>query len=39
MGYKYIAITDHSQSLKFAGGLTEERLREQIEEDKISRYK
>jgi len=31
-GYKYIAITDHSQSLKFAGGLTEERLREQSEE-------
>lgn len=31
-GYKYIAITDHSQSLKFAGGLTEERLREQAEE-------
>ncbi|MFH1002035.1 MAG: DNA polymerase/3'-5' exonuclease PolX, partial [bacterium] len=31
-GYKYIAITDHSQSLKFAGGLTEERLQEQIEE-------
>ncbi|MBA7531357.1 DNA polymerase/3'-5' exonuclease PolX [subsurface metagenome] len=31
-GYKYIAITDHSQSLKFAGGLIEERLREQIEE-------
>jgi len=31
-GYKYIAITDHSQSLKFAGGLTEKRLREQIEE-------
>ena len=31
-GYKYIAITDHSQSLKFAGGLTEERLKEQIEE-------
>jgi len=31
-GYKYIAITDHSQSLKFAGGLTEERLREQVEE-------
>ncbi len=30
-GYNYIAITDHSQSLKFAGGLTEERLREQIE--------
>ena len=32
MGYKYIAITDHSQSLKFAGGLTEERLKEQAEE-------
>ncbi|MCG2820421.1 MAG: DNA polymerase/3'-5' exonuclease PolX, partial [Candidatus Atribacteria bacterium] len=31
-GYKYIAITDHSQSLKFAGGLTEERLRKQVEE-------
>jgi len=30
--YNYIAITDHSQSLKFAGGLTEERLREQMEE-------
>ena len=33
-GYKYIAITDHSQSLKFAGGLTEERLIEQVEEIK-----
>jgi DNA polymerase (family 10) len=32
IGYKYIAITDHSQSLKFAGGLIEERLREQVEE-------
>lgn len=31
-GYKYIAITEHSQSLKFAGGLTEERLKGQIEE-------
>ena len=31
-GYKYIAITDHSQSLKFAGGLSEERLREQVKE-------
>jgi len=30
-GYKYIAITDHSQSLRLAHGLTEERLREQIE--------
>jgi len=32
IGYKYIAITEHSQSLKFAGGLTEERLQEQVEE-------
>ncbi len=31
MGYKYIAIADHSQSLKFARGLSEERLKEQIE--------
>lgn len=31
-GYKYIAITDHSQSVKIAGGLTEERLKGQIEE-------
>jgi len=30
-GYKYIAVTDHSQSLGVAGGLTEERLKEQIE--------
>ncbi|MFY9115443.1 MAG: DNA polymerase/3'-5' exonuclease PolX [Dethiobacteria bacterium] len=29
-GYSYIAITDHSQSLKIAGGLTVERLREQV---------
>jgi DNA polymerase (family 10) len=27
-GYEYIAITDHSQSLKFAGGVTVEELRE-----------
>ncbi len=26
MGYRYIAITDHSKSLKVAGGLTEEEL-------------
>jgi DNA polymerase (family 10) len=32
IGYKYIAITDHSQSLKIAGGLIEGRLREQVEE-------
>ncbi|NLZ28561.1 MAG: DNA polymerase/3'-5' exonuclease PolX [Firmicutes bacterium] len=29
-GYEYVAITDHSQSLKIAGGLTAERLREQV---------
>ncbi|MDS1030791.1 DNA polymerase/3'-5' exonuclease PolX [Bacillota bacterium LX-D] len=27
--YEYIAITDHSKSLKIAGGLSEERLKEQ----------
>lgn len=30
-GYRYMAITDHSQYLKVANGLTEERLREQIQ--------
>jgi DNA polymerase (family 10) len=30
MGYQYIAITDHSQSLHIAGGLDEQRLLEQI---------
>ena len=29
-GYEYIAITDHSQSLKITNGLSEERLLEQI---------
>lgn len=29
-GYQYIAITDHSQSLKIAGGLSESELLEQI---------
>jgi DNA polymerase (family 10) len=29
-GYRYIAITDHSQSLKITNGLTEKRLREHI---------
>lgn len=29
LGYEYMAITDHSQSLKIANGLTPERLREQ----------
>jgi DNA polymerase (family 10) len=32
LGYQYVAICDHSQSLKFAGGLSEERLMKQIEE-------
>ncbi|WP_082883720.1 DNA polymerase/3'-5' exonuclease PolX [Bacillus sp. SJS] len=31
-GYKYMAITDHSQYLKVANGLTPERLREQRKE-------
>ncbi len=30
-GYKYLAITDHSQSLQVASGLAEERLLQQIE--------
>lgn len=30
-GYEYIAITDHSQSLRIANGLSPERLRKQIE--------
>lgn len=32
LGYEYIAITDHSPSLKIARGLTERRLTEQWEE-------
>lgn len=32
LGYEYIAITDHSSSLKIAGGLDEEKLQGQIEE-------
>ncbi len=31
-GYEYIGITDHSQSLKIAGGLAPEQLRDQIRE-------
>ncbi len=31
-GYKYMAITDHSQYLKVANGLTPERIRKQIDE-------
>ncbi len=32
LGYQYMAITDHSQYLKVANGLTPERLRKQIDE-------
>jgi DNA polymerase (family 10) len=32
LGYEYLCITDHSQSLKVAHGLTPERLREQRKE-------
>lgn len=31
-GYEFVAITDHSQSLKIAGGLSPERLRKQASE-------
>ncbi|RDI44213.1 DNA polymerase/3'-5' exonuclease PolX [Falsibacillus pallidus] len=31
-GYEYMAITDHSQYLKVANGLTEERVRKQMQE-------
>jgi DNA polymerase (family X) len=31
-GFEYILVTDHSKSAGYAGGLTEERLREQSEE-------
>ncbi|MBU0633527.1 MAG: DNA polymerase/3'-5' exonuclease PolX [Candidatus Omnitrophica bacterium] len=33
-GYKYMVVSDHSQSLKVAGGLTPKRLKEQIDEIK-----
>jgi DNA polymerase (family 10) len=37
LGYKYIAICDHSQSVKYAGGLTEDELLRQIDEiDKLN---
>lgn len=37
-GYEYIAITDHSQFLKVANGLTPERLKAQMEEiDKLNK--
>jgi DNA polymerase (family 10) len=32
LGYNFIGITDHSQSLKVAGGLTEEQIREKRKE-------
>lgn len=32
LGYEYIAICDHSQSAKYAHGLTPERLKQQIKE-------
>ena len=34
LGYQYMAITDHSQYLKVANGLTPERVRKQIKEIK-----
>ncbi len=38
MGYRYLAVTDHSRSLAFTNGLTEERLKEQREEiDRLNR--
>ncbi len=30
-GYQYLAVTDHSQSLKVAGGLSAERIKQQIQ--------
>jgi len=41
IGYKYLAICDHSQTLKVAGGLSEDKLLKQIEKIKElnSKYK
>ncbi len=39
MGYSYIAITDHSQSLRVARGLEEERLRQQWKEIEELQYR
>jgi DNA polymerase (family 10) len=37
-GYEYLAVTDHSRSLAFTGGLTEERLAQQrVEIDRLNR--
>lgn len=39
LGYEYIAVCDHSQSVKYANGLSPERLRDQIDEiDSINRH-
>lgn len=38
LGYSYIGITDHSQSSRIAGGLSAERLMEQIELIKSSSF-
>jgi len=38
-GYKYLAICDHSKSLRIAGGLSEDQLIKQIEEIKELNYK
>lgn len=32
MGYEYVAICDHSKSARYAGGITEARLKKQMEE-------
>ncbi|UCF08202.1 MAG: DNA polymerase/3'-5' exonuclease PolX [Thermoplasmata archaeon] len=32
MDYKYLAVCDHSQAMKFAGGLSKDRLLQQVEE-------
>jgi DNA polymerase (family 10) len=38
MGYEYIAVCDHSQSVKYAHGLNPERLKKQIKEiDELNR--
>ena len=34
-GYEYVAITDHSKGLKIAGGINEERLRQQAAEVEV----
>ena len=39
MGYQYVAITDHSQSLKIAKGVSEARLKEKIAEIKRINHK